>query len=170
MPQMQLPVFPAGVTEINRQIAVQKCGDKRDAPQKDPALAAVVPTVWYLHGHLAVFHHDEDDVQSFRMITSQMIESGTVKQQEIVKTSGVPAITVKRYAKLYRERGPKGFFESKPRHNSASVLKGKVLEQAQQLLDQRRSVPEVSAQLGVLGNTIHKAIRAGRLRADQKKT
>jgi transposase-like protein len=44
-----------------------------------------------------------------------------------------------------------------------------VLEQAQQLLAAGRSVPEVARELGVLGNTLHKAIRAGRLRASQKK-
>jgi hypothetical protein len=37
-----------------------------------------------------VFQHEEQDVQSFRMFTSQMIVSGTVKPQEIVKTFGVP--------------------------------------------------------------------------------
>jgi transposase-like protein len=49
------------------------------------------------------------------------------------------------------------------------VLKGKVLEQAQQLLDEGRSVPDVAAELEVLTNTLHKAIRAGRLRGFQKK-
>src|SRR6266567_1900420 len=153
MPQLQLPIFPAGVTEINSQIAVQK-----DAS-----------TIWYMHGHLPVFQHAEGDVRSFRMFTSQMIEGGTVKPKEIVKTFGVPMITVKRYMKLYREHGSKGFYEAKPRHSSASVLKGKVLEQAQQLLDEGRSVPEVAAELEVLTNTLHKAIRAGRLRGVQKK-
>jgi len=65
--------------------------------------------------------------------------------------------------------GPRGFYEAKRRHSSASVLKGKVLEQAHQLLDERRSVPEVAASLNVLTNTLHKAIRAGRLRGSQKK-
>jgi len=49
------------------------------------------------------------------------------------------------------------------------VLKGEVLEQAQQLLDEGRSVPEVARELKVLANTLHKAVRAGRLRASQKK-
>jgi len=40
---------------------------------------------------------------------------------------------------------------------------------AQQLLDEGRSVPEVARALQVLGNTLHKAIAAGRLR-QQKKT
>src|ERR1035441_500973 len=74
MPQLQLPIFPAGVTEINSQIAVQTEAGR----------------VFYLHGHLPVFQHGEQDVRSFRMFTSQMIEGGTVKPKEIVKTFGVP--------------------------------------------------------------------------------
>ena len=153
MPQLQLPMFPAGVTEINRLIAVQT-----EAGQ-----------VWYFHGQMPVFQHAEQDVQSFRMFTSQMIVSGTVKQQEIVKAFGVPLVTVKRYVKVYRERGSKGFYESKTRHSSASVLKGPVLEQAQQLLAEGRSVPEVAETLQILANTLHKAIHAGRLRVFKKK-
>lgn len=153
MPQLQLPIFPAGVTEINTQIAVQTEAGR----------------VYYLHGHLPVFQHGEQDVRSFRMFTSQMIVGGTVKPKEIVQTFGVPMITVKRYAKLYRDQGAKGFYESNPRHSSASVLKGEVLAQAQHLLDQERSVPEVAGELKVLANTLHKAIRAGRLRGSQKK-
>src|SRR5271157_1714436 len=51
MPQLQLPIFPAGVTEINSQIAVQKEAGR----------------VFYLHGHLPVFQNEEQDVRSFRM-------------------------------------------------------------------------------------------------------
>src|SRR6266436_5628578 len=137
MPQLQLPIFPDGVTEINSRIAVQK-----DAS-----------AVWYIHGHLPVFQHAEGDVQSFRMFTSQMIATGTVK----------------RYVKLYRDQGAKGFYDLKPRHSSASVLKGAAREQAQRLLDEGRSVPAVAGELKVLANTLHKAIRAGRLRGGQKK-
>ncbi len=153
MPQLQLPIFPAGVTEINGRIAVQKEAGR----------------VCYIHGHLPVFQHEEQDVRSFRMFTSQMIVSGTAKPKEIVKTFGVPMITVKRYMKLYRNCGASGFYETKPRHSSASVLKGPVLEQAQRLLDEGRTVPEVAQTQQVLANTLHKAIRAGRLRASPKK-
>lgn len=149
---MQLPVFPAGAAEINRVIAVQK----------------EETTVCYIHGHLPVFQHEEQDVQSFRMFTSQMIVNGTVKPKEIVKAFGVPMVTVKRYVKLYRDHGAKGFYQTKPRHSSASVLKGETGEKAQQLLDKGRSVPEVAEELNLLGNTLHKAIRAGRLRGPKK--
>jgi hypothetical protein len=76
MPQMQLPICPAGVTEINQQIAVQK----------------EASTVYYIHGHLPVFQHGEGDVRAFRMFTSQMIVTGTVKAKEIVQAFGVPMI------------------------------------------------------------------------------
>jgi len=153
MPQLQLPIFPAGVTEINSRIAVQK----------EAGRVCLSPRP------LPVFQHEEQDVRSFRMFTSQMIVSGTVKPKEIVKTFGVPMITVKRYVQVYRSHGAKGFYEHQPRHSSASVLKGKVQEQAQRLMDEGRSVPEVAAELKVLANTLHKAIRAGRLRGSQKK-
>src|ERR1700758_678273 len=155
MPQMQLPIFPAGFTEINNRVAVEtKDGD-----------------VVYVYGHLPVFQHEESDVWSFRMFTSQMIATGSVKPKEIVETFGVPMVTVKRYMKVYREKGAKGFYESKARHSSASKLKAETLERAQQLLEQGRSVPEVAEERNVLGNTIHKAVRAGRLRrrSSQKK-
>jgi hypothetical protein len=153
MPQLQLPMFPAGVAEINSRVAVET---------KDGR-------VCYIYGHLPVFQHDEKDVWSFRMFTSQMIVNETAKAKEIVRTFGVPMGTVKRYVKVYRDHGAKGFYESKPRHSSASVLKGEVLERAQQLLQQGQTVPEVAKQLNVLTNTLHKAIRAGRLGDPQKK-
>ena len=66
MPQLQLPMFPAGVTEINTRVAVEA---------KDGR-------VCYIHGHLPVFQHDEKDVWSFRMFTSQMIVNGTDGEAE----------------------------------------------------------------------------------------
>ena len=78
---MQLPMFPAGVTEINSRVAV----DAKDG------------RVCYVHGHLPVFQHEEEDVWSFRMFTSQMIVNGTAKPKEIVEAFGVPMVTVKRY-------------------------------------------------------------------------
>jgi hypothetical protein len=153
MPQLQLPTFPAGATEITPEMAVQKQDGR----------------VVYLYGHLPVFQHAEEDVKSFRMFTSQLIANGTVKQKDIVRTFGVPLITVKRSVKLYRERGAAGFFQPKSRKRSGRVLKGDVLRRAQTLLEEGRSVPEVARELGVLANTLHKAIRVKRLPAAQKK-
>jgi len=147
MPQMQLPVFPAGLTLINQNIGFQCESGK----------------VVYFHGHLPVFEHDADDVRSFRLYTSQLIERGTVKQGEIVESFGVPLITVKRYAKVLREKGSKGFFAPR-KTRSSPVLTEDVQRRCQDLLEEGKSVPEVAREMKVRANTLHKSIRSGRLK------
>ena len=151
MPQLQLPIFSDGLTAINEDLAFQRDGGR----------------VVYFHGLLPVFQHDEKDLKSFRMFTSQLIASGTVRQRDVVQAFGVPLATVKRYMKVHRERGVAGFFQT-PRRRSASVLTAEIRQRAQTLFDQGKGVPEVSQEIGVRGNTLHKAIRAGRLHAAKK--
>lgn len=146
MPQLQLPIFPQGVTLITNEIAFQ-CKDG---------------IVTYFYGHLPVFQHGKDDLECFRLFTSQLVINGSVRQADIVRAFAIPRVTVKRYVKLIRQQGAKGFFVP-PRRRSASVLKGEVGTRAQALLDAGKSVPEVARELDVLPNTLHKAIRSGRL-------
>jgi len=146
MPQLQLPIFPAGVTLITSEIAFQ-CKDD---------------LVTYFYGHLPVFQHGKEDLKCFRLFTSQLVINGCVGQADLVRAFGVPRVTVKRYVKLMRQQGPKGFF-ALARRRSASVLKGEVGLRVQALLDSGKSVPEVGRELAVLPNTLHKAIRCGRL-------
>jgi len=153
MPQLQLPIFPQGLTSISEDLAFQREDGK----------------VVYFHGLLPVFQHEEKDLKSFRMFTSQLIDNGTVRQGDIVRAFGVPLATVKRYMKVHRQHGTAGFFQQ-PRRRSASVLTAEVKQRAQALLDEGKSVPEVSSEIGVAGNTLHKAIHAGRLHAVKKKT
>jgi hypothetical protein len=151
MPQLQLPIFPAGAKCITNEIAAE-CRDKQ---------------VVYLYGSLLVFQHAEGDLQSFRLITSQLIDMGAVRQVDIVNAFGVPLPTVKRYLKLLRDRGSKAFF-AEPKRRSASVLRGEARQLAERLIEEGRSVPEVAQASGVKANTLHKAIRAGRLPAVKK--
>jgi transposase-like protein len=153
MPQLQLPIFPAGTTAITSEVAFD-CQEGR---------------VTYLNGHLPVFQHGQDDLPAFRLFTSQLVVNGTVSQAEIARAFQVPAKTVKRYVKRLREGSSKSFFET-PRRRSASVLKGEMKAQAQTLLDEGRAVPEVARKLGVLPNTLHKAIRTERLHQPKKKS
>jgi transposase len=80
----------------------------------------------------------------------------------------VSQVSVKRYVKRYRERGAKGFFTT-PNRRSAGVLQGEVKERAQGLLDEGKSVPEVAKALGVLPDTLHKAIHSQRLHQSKKR-
>ena len=152
MPQLQLPIFPAGATEINSRIAVRK----------------EARTVWYIHGHLPVFHHDEADVRSFRMFTSQLIVQGSAKQGDIQKAFGVSLTTIKRATKLYRTRGAAGFFAPKPRREGAQLTDEKI-DQARVLLSAGAPLARVSELTGVLSDTLRKAISAGRLPGVKKK-
>src|SRR5207237_3106327 len=102
MPQMQLPMFPAGLTAITKEIAFQCEWGK----------------VVYFYGHLPVFQHEADDVRSFRLFTSQLIQQGTASQSDIVQAFGVPLITVKRYAKLLRQEGAQAFFAPRKRSSA----------------------------------------------------
>ena len=79
-----------------------------------------------------------------------------------MKAFGVPLPTGKRYLKLLRGEGSKAFF-AEPKRRSAAVLNGAARQIAESLLAEGRGVPEVAQASGVKANTLHQAIRAGRL-------
>ena len=92
MPQVQLPVFPDGVTHITSEIAFERREGK----------------VCYFNGHLPVFIHECEDLAAFRLFSSQLVINGNASQSEISRAFGVPLVTVKRYVKLYRARRAAG--------------------------------------------------------------
>ena len=124
MPQIQMPIFPPGMTHITSNIAFA-CKDGK---------------VCYLNGHLPVFIHEQNDLQTFRFFTTQLIVNGSVKQGDIARAFGIPERTVKRYVKRYRQNGAKGFY-TPPKTRSASKLVDEVSKKAQALLDEGQSVP-----------------------------
>jgi hypothetical protein len=152
MAQVQLPVFPEGVTQLSRDLGVS-CRDGR---------------VSYFYGTLPVFTHDAKDVKSFRMFTSQLYLEGKVTQSSLVKVFGVSAISIKRAVKLYEKAGPGGFWRPRPTRGP-SVLTAEVLRRAQEQLDQGEDLQAVAAALGVKYDTLSKAVRDGRLRETLKK-
>jgi hypothetical protein len=153
MPQVQLPIFPAGSVEINLDLACRSEGDQ----------------VIYYNGHLPVFTHAKKDLASFRLFTSQLIVQGSATQGHVAKAFGVPLVAIKRSTKLYRQRGAAGFFVPKERREG-SRLNAEKLEQARAWLLQGHSLAVVSRETGVLTDTLRKAIGAGRLPAVKKKT
>jgi transposase len=112
--------------------------------------------------------HNEEDIQTFRMITSQFIVTGLAKHREIAETFGISLTTVKRGVKLYRQKGVKGFYEKRKR-GGASVLTEGVLKRAQELLDEDMSLMEIGREIEVKTNTLNKAVQAGKLHRNVKK-
>ncbi len=152
MPQMQFPFFPEGVTHITPLLAFSR---------KDGR-------VTYFNGDMPVFFHDTEDIDSFRMITAQFCVNGNTRQVDIVRAFGISKISIKRAVKLFREAGPRGFY-AKRKTRGPAVLTPRVLEQAQQLLDEGLETPEVADRLGIKRDTLSKAVRAGRLHKPAKK-
>ena len=146
MPQVQLPMFPAGSRNLNDDLAFRSDGD----------------SVVYFNGHLPVFTHRKDDLASFRMFTSQLIVQGSATQGHVAKAFGVPLISIKRSTRLYRTAGPAGFFVPKERREGNQLNEPK-LAAARVLIEQGQPLVVVSQQTGVLIDTLRKAIRAGRL-------
>jgi transposase len=151
MPQLHFPLFPEGVTHINALIAFEN----RDG------------IVTYFNGHMVVFSHEESDIKTFRMITAQFCVQGVARQVEIQKAFGIPAVTVKRAVKRYREHGPKGFYQPRKMRGPA-VLTEDVLAKIQSLLDTGASIPDIARELELKADTLHKAIKAGRLQKVKK--
>jgi hypothetical protein len=151
MPQVQLPIFPAGSVEINRDLACRCEGEQ----------------VVYYNGHLPVFMHLKKDLASFRLFTSQLIVQGSATQGHIAKAFGVPLVAIKRSTKLYRQRGAAGFFVPKERREGTK-LHGQKLEQARALILAGQALAVVSQQTGVLIDTLRKAVASGRLPAVKK--
>ena len=147
VPQIQLPFFPAHSTPINRDLAFEQ----RDG------------RVCYFNGQLPVFAHDEKDIASFRLYTSQLIQNGSASQSEIASAFGVSSTTVKRYCKVLREEGTAAFFVAAA-PISGHRLTPELLLKAQSCLDLGWEVPAIGKELGVRANTLHKAIWAGRLK------
>ena len=95
--QILLPLFPAEATLINSTIGVQQ----REG------------VVYYFNGSMPIFRHGIRDLDSFRYITSQLVVTKVCRQMEIVKCFGVSLVSVKRWAKRYRESHELGDFVRK---------------------------------------------------------
>lgn len=146
MRQKQLPVFPEELTSINKRIEFEKRNSR----------------VYYFHGGFPIFSHDENDIGSFRFITSQFAINGNAKQIEIALAFKVSYSSVKRSVKNLKNNGPEEFFK-KPKGGVAHVLTPEVLENAQWLLYEGCNSSEVAEKLKLKANTIVKAILEGRL-------
>ena len=147
-----LPFFPEGVTQITTNLAFKKENG----------------TITYFNFCMPVFTHEEKDLKTFRMITSQFCMNGNATQAEIHRAFGVTKISIKRAVKLYRIRGVQGFYE--PRNTrGAAVLTPDVLTEVQRQLDLGNSLSDIANKEKLKSNTLSKAVRAGRLHEPFKK-
>lgn len=152
MPKVQLPIFSEGFTPINSTLSYEKRNG----------------TVTYFNGMMPVFSHDENDLNTFRMITSQFYVNGNVTQSEVCRTFALAPVTVKRSVKKYREEGVSGFYKAK-KTRGATILLPEILDEVQEQLNQNKEVSEIARSFGIKKNTLDKAISDKRLHKPEKK-
>lgn len=148
MPQQILPIFIEGTHRINDKIHYEYSSEN--------------DTVCYFLYCLPFYSHPKSDKNCFKMLIGQLVTLGHCRNCELEKALGLTKNYVIRAVKQYREGGAGSFFA--PRTvRSASVLTPQVLAEAQQLLSEGKSRPEVAKQLSLKPNTLSKAVQDGRL-------
>jgi len=145
--QMMLPCIPRGATAINNMIGVFRDDN-----------------IWtYFFGGYPIHSHKADDRKMFRLVTSQLIESGGCRQVDIIKTFGVSKSSVIRYQNLLKEGGSVAFFKARKVKSGGRILTEEILAKAQALFDDHYTRSEVSQELHIKYDTLRKAINDGRL-------
>ena len=104
---MQLPIFHEGTHLITPNLGYQREGDE----------------IVYLHGMMPVFQHATDDMQSFKLIVSQIYINGNARQSELVRAFGINPLALKRWVKKYREEGAKAFYKNTRQRRKGAVKK-----------------------------------------------
>ncbi len=150
---MQLPVFYDGVNPITNDVGYEKKDD----------------TVVYYCGTMPVFSHAVEDLDSYRMIVSQLYVNGTVRQADLVRAFQIRPLALKRWVKRYRANGPRAFFQTRKGGSRPKILTAEVREKVQSRLDQGRGISQISTELAINYDVLRKAIADGRLRKRVKK-
>ena len=150
--QMILPCIPRGATEINSMVGVFRDDN----------------TWTYFLGGYPIHSHKADDRKMFRLVTSQLIESGGCRQVDIINTFGVSKSSVIRYQNLLRKGGSSAFFTPRKVRSGGRILTEETLAKAQTLLDEHYTRSEISDELQIKYDTLRKAINDGRLKESKQ--
>lgn len=146
MSQAILPLIPDGATPITDKLSVIK---------KDSR--------WiYFHGWDPIFSHGEDEIETFRMFTAQLICHGVCRNKDIVRAFAVSSRSVIRSVKKYREGGHHAFY-AKRKQRGGTVITEEVKEKAHVLFLQGLTRQEVANELDIPNDTLRKAINDGRV-------
>jgi regulator of replication initiation timing len=99
----------------------------------------------------------------FRLVTSQLIDSGACRQVEIINTFGVSKSSVIRGINKLRTDGPEAFFIERRGCRKGTILTPSVLKKAQDLLNKGYTRRDTAEEISVRYDTLRKAINDGRL-------
>ena len=89
MPQQILPLIPRGATQINGLVSVWRDNE----------------TWTYFYATHPIYSHKKNDQRMFRLVTSQLIDSGACRQIDIIETFGISKSSVIRSLNKLRSGG-----------------------------------------------------------------
>lgn len=146
--QMQLPIFPASTKLINNSIGVFEKDD----------------FIYYLHNGSPIFCHGKDDLNYYRFVTGNLVNTGLCTPIEIARALGVSNRNIQRYAKALREKGCDWFFNRSDNRGNCHKVNDEVISQAQKLIDDFYSVSDVARLLGVTEGALRYHIKKGAIK------
>jgi len=153
MTQLLLPLTSLDMIKINHKVCILK---------KDGRWT-------YFLGVHPIYYHMADNRTMFRLTIAQLIESGACRQIEVINALDISKRSVIRAQNKLRAGGTEAFFIDCRGRKGGLVLTSKVLEKAQELLDQGLTRRDVAEELKVKRDTLRKAINDGRLKEPEKK-
>lgn len=146
--QLQLPLYPNETKLISQSVGVYR---------KDGI-------VQYIVNGLPVYAHPEEDLNSFRFITSNFIAQGLCRKVEVQRCFGVSEDSVSRYYKKFKTKGTEGFFGPDARKGKAYKICGELRKRIQKKLENEQSVNSIAKEEGVRESAIRYQIKKGYLK------
>ena len=145
---MQLPIFPSTTRLINDSVGVF---------EKDEF-------VYYLHNGSPIFCHSKNDLNNYRYITGNLVNTGLCTPIEVSRALGVSSRNIQRYAKALREKGSDWFFNRRDNRGCCHKVTDEIISQAQQMIDDYYSVSDVAKLLGVTEGALRYHIKKGTIK------
>lgn len=146
--QMQLPFFPTSVKPINPTLGFFK----------DDGV------VFYLHNGSPIFCHSEGDLNSYRYITANMVDSGLCGIKELSDALGVKRRNIERYTANLRSKGADWFFNRPDKRGQCHKLTDELKQEAERLIGDFFSVSDVARMLGVSEGALRYHIKKGNIK------
>jgi DNA-binding CsgD family transcriptional regulator len=150
--QMQLPLFPTEVKLINNTVGFFEKGEQ----------------VYYLHNGSPIYCHNKSDLNNYRYITANLVETGLCQPSEIARALGVSARNIQRYAKSLREKGASWFFNRQDNRGQCYKLKEDILESVQDQINENIPISQIALQYDVTEGAIRYHVRTGKLKKTKK--
>jgi len=145
---MQLPFFPSSVKLINPTLGFFKKED----------------IIYYLHNGSPIFCHSESDLNSYRYIAANMVDSGLCGIKELADALGVKRRNIERYTANLRKKGTDWFFNRSDKRGQCHKLTDELKQEAERLIGDFFSVSDVARMLGVSEGALRYHIRKGNIK------